>query len=68
MRQQKYVVTAVNILTGEREVISSPHSRWKTEELLTKARRDTARHRTNACYRLYRMESWPNEEKRIKFG
>ena len=37
-REPKYVITAVNELTGEREAISRPHSRWKTEELLAKAR------------------------------
>ena len=56
MKEPKYVVTAVNRLTGEREEISRPHSRWKTEELLAKARRDRARHREQACYSLHRME------------
>jgi hypothetical protein len=67
MKEQKYVVTAVNNLTGEREAISRPHSRWKTEELLTKARRDHARHRKQAAYSLYRMELWPHEEERLQF-
>lgn len=56
MKEPKYVVTAVNNLTGEREVISNPHSRWKTEELLTKAKRDHARHRKSAPYSLHRMQ------------
>ena len=56
MKEPKYVVTAVNALTGMREIISRPHSRWKTEELLTKARRDHRRHRNQAPYSLHRME------------
>lgn len=55
MKEQKYVVTAVNNLTGEREAISRPHSRWKTEDLLTRARRDHRRHRKQACYSLHRI-------------
>lgn len=68
MKVQKWVVTAVNNLTGERETISSPHSFGKTEELLIKARRDHRRHRKQASYSLHRMERWPNEEERINFG
>lgn len=67
MKEPKWVITAVNKLTGEREVISNPHSRWKTEEMLTKARRDTRRHRTKACYALHRMEEWHGDQ-RIDFG
>jgi hypothetical protein len=65
--EPKYVVTAVNNLTGEREEISRPHSRWKTEELLTRARRDHSRHRNQAAYSLHRMEPWPREEERLRF-
>lgn len=54
--EDKWIVTAVNNLTGECEAISRPHSRRKTEELLTKARRDHARHRKQAAYSLHRME------------
>lgn len=61
MKEQKYVVTAVNNLTGEREAISRPHSRLKTEDLLTKARRDHRCHRKQACYSLHRMELWTGE-------
>lgn len=67
MKEPKYVVTAVNNLTGEREAISSPHSRWKTEELLVKARRDHARHRRQAAYSLHRMERVEPEEGDIPF-
>lgn len=63
MSEPKYVVTAVNNLTGEREAISKPHSRWKTEELLTKARRDQRRHRKYAYYSLYRMQLWDDQQK-----
>jgi len=33
MTGQKWVVTGLSRLSGEREVISSPHSRWKAEAL-----------------------------------
>lgn len=66
-REPKYVITAVNELTGEREAISRPHSRWKTEELLAKARRDRARHRKQACYSLHRMEPWVEREGTLPF-
>ena len=59
VKEPKYVVTALNNLTGEREPVSKPHSRWKTETLLTKAMRDTRRHRKYAAYSLYRMEPVP---------
>ena len=61
-REPKYVITAVNELTGEREAISRPQSRWKTEELLAKARRDRARHRKQACYSLHRMVQYTGEQ------
>ena len=48
IKEPRYVVTAVNNLTGVRETISKPHSRWKTEVLLTKAMRDTRRHHLNS--------------------
>lgn len=56
MKEPKFIITAVNNLTGEREAVSRPHSRWKTEELLVRAMRDNRRHRKQACYSLYRME------------
>ena len=68
MKEPKYVVTAVNQLTGEREQISRPHSRWKTEELLTRARRDHRRHRTRACYSLHRMERYIEPEGTLPFA
>lgn len=68
IREPKYVVTAVNNLTGEREAISRPHSRWKTEELLVKARRDHRKHRKQACYSLHRMEPWVEREGTLPFA
>ena len=67
MKEQKYVVTAVNNLTGEREPVSRPHSQSKTEELLMKARRDHARHHNQAPYSLHRMEQWQGEQQELKF-
>lgn len=67
VKEPRYVITAVNQLTGVREVISLPHSRWKTEELLEKAKRDHRRHRKQACYRLHRMERVVSKEGDIPF-
>lgn len=67
LKTDKWVITAVNQLTGERERISKPHSRWKTEQLLVKAQRDVARHRTKPCYRLHRMEMVEPEEGNLEF-
>lgn len=66
IKEPRYVVTAVNNLTGVRETISKPHSRWKTEVLLTKAMRDTRRHRKQAAYSLYRMELYI-EQQQLEF-
>ena len=66
IKEPRYVVTAVNNLTGVRETISKPHSRWKTEMLLTKAMRDTRRHRKQAAYSLYRMELYI-EQQQLEF-
>ena len=66
VKEPRYVVTAVNNLTGVRETISKPHSRWKTEVLLTKAMRDTRRHRKQAAYSLYRMELYV-EQQQLEF-
>ena len=62
VKEPRYVVAAVNNLTGVREPISKPHSRWKTEVLLTKAMRDTRRHRKQAVYSLYRMELYVEQQ------
>lgn len=66
VKEPRYVVTAVNNLTGVREPIGKPHSRWKTEVLLTKAMRDTRRHRKQAAYSLYRMELYI-EQQQLEF-
>jgi len=68
IKEPKYIVTAVNRLTGEREAISRPHSRWKTEELLIRARRDNSRHRNQACYALHRMERYEGQEGTLPFA
>lgn len=61
MKEQKWIVTAVNNLTGEREAVSRPQSRWKTEELLKKARR-YARRKQNAYYQRFRAERLVEQE------
>ena len=35
-KEPRYIITAVNRLTGEREAISAPHSEWKARETLDK--------------------------------
>lgn len=67
MEEKKYVITAVNNLTCEREPISKPHSRRKTEEMLTKARRDNRRRRDGRCYSLYRMEPLAGRDIKLPF-
>lgn len=62
MKKPKYVVTALNRLTGEREAISRPHGELKTEELLAKARREHRRHHDGSCYSLFRIERVPQGE------
>lgn len=64
-REPHYIITAVNCLTGEREQVSRPHSRWKTEEMLAKVRRDQRRHRDGRSYSLYRMERFTPKEGRL---
>ena len=66
-KEPKWIVTAVNNLTGEREAISRPHSRYKTEELLVKARRDHRKRRKQACYSLYRMIPYVEQEGTLPF-
>lgn len=46
----KYVVTAISRLTGERVIISAPHSEWKARLLLE--REKARRTRTSAYSRL----------------
>lgn len=67
MKEQKWIVTAVNNLTGEREAISRPHSYLKTKELLIRAKRDQRRHREQACYSLLRMERFAEQEGTLPF-
>ena len=61
-KEPRYIITAINRLTGEREAISRPHSRYETEELLTRSRRDHRRHHNGHCYSLYRMERYVGQE------
>ena len=46
----KYVVTCVNRLTGEREVISSPHAEWKAHDLTRKYKGYQVRAGKNSAY------------------
>lgn len=68
MKEQKWIVTAVNNLTGEREAISRPHSYLKTKELLIRAKRDQRRHREQACYSLLRMARFAEQEGTLPFS
>lgn len=61
MREPKWVVTAVNRLTGEREVISRPHNRDTTATMLERLKR---RQNSKSAYRLLRMKP-ADEEGRL---
>lgn len=69
VKEPKYVITAINRLTGEREEISSPHSEWKARELLLKMQRTPNRtsYRTRA-YKNPRLEPWPRREESLPFA
>ena len=64
----KYVVTAINRLTGKREAISSPHTRWKAEQLLLKAKGANAKKTTGLKPWLRPRVDEAVEEMEIKFS
>lgn len=49
----KYVVTGISRLTGEREVISSPHPEWKAQLLLAQAK---SRQTRKSAYKHLKVE------------
>ncbi len=49
----KYVVTGISRLTGEREVISSPHSEWKARLLME---RQKAKNTSRSAYSRLKVE------------
>ena len=61
MREQKWVITGVNRLMGEREVVSNPHRRQATEDML---RRMKQRQNSKSAYSLLRMKP-ADEEGRL---
>lgn len=68
MKEQKYVITATNRLTGEREEISSPHTEWKARELLLKMQRTPRKTSYRArAYKYPKMEPWPRCEETLPF-
>lgn len=66
MNGMKYVVTAVNRLTGEREAISSPHAEWKAYELLAKARDMQRRSGSRSAWLRPRVEPAQTELKFVQ--
>jgi len=62
----KYVVTAINRLTGEREAISSPHTRWKAELLLKRAKDLQRKSKKKCAWTNIRLEE-AYEEGELKF-
>ena len=56
MTGQKWVVTGLSRLSGEREVISSPHSRWKAEALVLQYRRRYASAKGRRAYTRLKVE------------
>lgn len=58
MNKQKYVITALNTLTGERDVISSPHHLTKAREMLVKRQREM---RGKRCLPFTRLKLEPAE-------
>ena len=69
MKEPKYVITAINRLTGEREEISRPHSEWKTRELLLKIQRTPGRAQyRQRAYKNPKMEPWPRREEFLPFA
>lgn len=63
----KYVVTGENRLTGEREVISSPHAEWKAHDLMLKYKGHQVRAGKNSAYT--RLKVMPaSQEGELKFS
>ena len=69
MKEPRYIITAINRLTGEREAISSPRSEWKAREMLDKMlctpRKTKFRSR---AYKYPRMERYQPEEGVLPFA
>lgn len=63
----KYVVTGVNRLTGEREAISSPHSKWKAYDLMRKYKGYQVRAGKNSAYTHLKVMP-ANQEGELKFS
>lgn len=57
MSEQKWVITGLNRLTGEREAVTNPHRRDTTVAMLERLKR---RQNSKSAYRLLRMK--PAEE------
>lgn len=49
----KYVITAINKLTGEREPVTKPHSEWKAREMRDKL---AARLHSRSAYKHLKVE------------
>jgi hypothetical protein len=67
VKEPKYVVTAVNRLTGEREEVSLPMALDKASALLMKARRSARRQKGTGHHR-YRVERFVPQEGVLPFA
>lgn len=67
VKEPKYIVTAVNRLTGEREEVSLPMALDKASALLMKARRYARRQKGTGHHR-YRVERFVPQEGVLPFA
>jgi len=67
MKKQKYVITAENRLTGEREEISAPHDFLTTQNMLYR-KQSVFRRKRHCAWLHLRMEAWPREPERLEFA
>lgn len=58
MAEQKWVITGVNRLTGERETVTRPHNRDTTVAMLERLKR---RQNSKSAYSLLRMKAAETE-------
>lgn len=68
-KEPRYIITAINRLTGEREAISAPRSEWKAREMLDKmlSTPQKTKFRSRA-YKYPRMERYVEPEGTLPFA
>lgn len=63
----RYIVTALNRLTGEREPVSRASGEERAAQLLRQARINSRKRSGGRCYTLFRMERVQPKEAQIEF-